>query len=94
MSTTCTNLHQPSTCCAPTQSTLPATMSNPPAEKKRKADDISDITSWRAKSMETFGLQPVPAPMTGKILSPSNPKRHGRDIMNADQRKNKMTKKR
>mmetsp|Transcript_8400 Transcript_8400/g.18824 ORF Transcript_8400/g.18824 Transcript_8400/m.18824 type:complete len:340 (-) Transcript_8400:64-1083(-) len=35
-------------------------MSNPPAEKKRKADDSGDTMSWRAKSIEKFGLQPVP----------------------------------
>lgn len=37
-----------------------STMDNPPAEKKRKAGDSSETLSWRAKSIEEFGLQPVP----------------------------------
>jgi len=36
-------------------------MNNPPAKKKRKAGaDSSETMSWRAKSIEEFGLQPVP----------------------------------
>ncbi|KAL7537692.1 hypothetical protein ACHAXR_008004 [Thalassiosira sp. AJA248-18] len=35
-------------------------MTKPPAEKKRKANDSGEVSSWRIKSIDCFCLQPVP----------------------------------